>query len=101
MNAQDSLGIDYFMFLMFRVQLHASFLTSQNGEKPMQEDYCNTVAEQSRRSHIAAVLSEQWMQKQNGICDGARLSSVSQNSSCRSAEKARKLAMGYAALMIE
>lgn len=58
-------------------------------------------AGQSRRAHIAAVLSEQWTQKQNGKCDVARLSSISQNSSRRTVEKARKLAMGYAALLIE
>ncbi len=56
---------------------------------------------QARRTHIAAVLSEQLMQKQMGICDVERLSRVSQNTSHASVLKAQKLAVGYAALLIE
>jgi hypothetical protein len=55
-------------------------------------------AHQSRRAQIAAVLSEQIMQKQRGISDIEELSIVSEIRSCASKEKARKLAMGYAAL---
>lgn len=56
---------------------------------------------QARRAHIAAVLSEQLMQKQMGICDVERLSRVSQNTSHASVLDAQKLAVGYAALLIE
>jgi len=56
---------------------------------------------QARLAHIAAVLSEHLMQKQIGICDVERLSRVSQNTSHASVVKARKLAVGYAALLIE
>lgn len=57
-------------------------------------------AEQARRAHIAAVLSEQWMQKQNGICDTGRLSRISQIRSQATVEKAWKLAAGCAALQM-
>ena len=58
-------------------------------------------AHQSRRAQIAAVLSEQIMQKHRGICDIERLSSVSKIGSAASMEKARKFALGYAALVEE
>ena len=58
-------------------------------------------AEQSRRANVAAVLSEQRRQKHEGICDIERLSSVSMSGSEWSSTKARKLAAGYAAVMID
>lgn len=57
-------------------------------------------AHQARRAHIAAVLSEQRIQQESGICDIARLSSVSTNRSFQTVERARKLAVGYASLVI-
>ena len=58
-------------------------------------------AHQARRAHIAAVLSEQTIQRESGICDVERLSSVSKKGSHQSVERARKLAAGYAALVME
>ena len=58
-------------------------------------------AEQSRRANVAAVLSEQRRQKHEGICDIERLSSVSMSGSEWSSTKARKLAAGYAAIIMD
>ena len=58
-------------------------------------------AEQARRVHIAAVLSEQYLQKQNGTCDIERLSDISLKKSERSADRARMLAMGFAAVQMD
>ena len=58
-------------------------------------------AQQAKRAHIAAVLSEQRIQNQNGTVDIARLSMVSQIRSRANVENARDLAAGYAALLME
>jgi hypothetical protein len=58
-------------------------------------------AAEDRRAHIDAVLAEQSRQKQNGTCDIERLSIISQKGSRLSNERARKLAMGYAALSMD
>ena len=49
----------------------------------------------ARRSHVRAVLQEQELQKQRGICDVEKLSSVSSQKSFRSQERARILAIAY------
>ncbi|KAL3772871.1 hypothetical protein ACHAWU_000528 [Discostella pseudostelligera] len=58
-------------------------------------------AAEARRAHVAAVLLEQRTQKENGICDIAKLSSVSGKGSHGTRVRARKMAMEYAALLIE
>ncbi len=58
-------------------------------------------ADQARRSHIAAVLSEQCRQKQEGVCDLERLSRVSKRGSELSTVRASKLAAGYAAILMD
>lgn len=57
--------------------------------------------ELARRVHIAAVLSEQHCQKQNGTCDMERLSGISLRQSEWSAKRARMLAMGFAAVQMD
>jgi len=56
---------------------------------------------QARRAHIAAVLTEQLMQRREGICDTERISRVSQNRSRWSVEKSLKFASAYAACVID
>ncbi len=58
-------------------------------------------AAEDRRAHIDSVLAEQSRQKENGTCDIERLSFTSKKGSRVSKERARKLAMGYAALSME
>jgi hypothetical protein len=55
-------------------------------------------AAEVRSAHIHDVLAEQSRQRQNGICDIGRLSSISQKGSLWTKERARNLAVGYAAL---
>ena len=58
-------------------------------------------AAEVRRAHIHSVLAEQSRQRQNGTCDIGRLSSISQKGSLWTKERARNLAVGYAALSID
>ena len=58
-------------------------------------------AARARRAHVAAVLLEQRRQKHFGICDPVRLAIVSELGSYWTKERARKLAIGYAALCKE
>jgi hypothetical protein len=57
--------------------------------------------EQARCAHITAVLSEQRRQKQTGVSDMERLSSVSMSGSEWATTRARKLAACDAAVLIE
>ncbi|KAL7438379.1 hypothetical protein ACHAXH_007599 [Discostella pseudostelligera] len=58
-------------------------------------------AAEVRRAHMDAILSEQQRQRQCGTCDIGRLSSISQQGSLWTKERALKLATGYAALSME
>lgn len=51
-----------------------------------------------KKSHVAAVLSAQWLQEQQGLCCPETLSFVSERSSTPSVERAQRLAMGYSKL---
>eukprot|EP01083_Nonionella_stella_P041668 112884_1 len=55
----------------------------------------------TRNAHVAAVLSEQSHQEQQGVCNLQKLSSVSKAISRFSTERARKLAVGYSKLLNE
>ena len=50
---------------------------------------------EKKRAHIDAVLSEQMLQEDNGICDIEKLSSVSKNGSRWHRSRAQKLASAY------
>ena len=95
-------------------QLKKEINALSHGEIMTQEQLCKCVgiemfltkeasryAEQAKRTHIDAVLLEQRRQKQIGICDRTRLSTISQKGSGWTNERARKLAAGYAALSME
>jgi hypothetical protein len=56
---------------------------------------------QARRALIAAVLTEQLMQRREGICDIERISRVSQNRSRWTVEKSQKFASAYAACVMD
>ena len=58
-------------------------------------------AAEVRRAHIDAILSEQRLQKLQGVCDIDRISSISEEGSHLTTERARKLATGYAALSMK
>ena len=58
-------------------------------------------SEQARRAHIAAVLSEQHRQLQEGVHDIERLSEVSKLGSDRTRTRARALAKGYASVRLD
>ena len=58
-------------------------------------------AAEVRRAHIDAILSEQRLQKLQGVCDIDRISSISEERSHWTVERARKLATGYAALSMK
>ena len=51
--------------------------------------------EDMRRKHIKAVLEEQRMQRQRGVCDIEKLSFMAQRTSHWARERAGKLAVGY------
>lgn len=53
---------------------------------------------EKKRMHIDAVLSEQRLQEENGVCDIETLSSVSKNGSQWHRNRARKLASAYSEL---
>lgn len=82
------------------IMTHEQLLECLGIEMFVRNDAARSVR-QARRAHIAAVLSEQVIQKQIDIFDSERLSKVSQISSRMTVEKAHKLAMGYAALLME
>lgn len=54
--------------------------------------------QETRRAHVNAVLSEQSLQRQQGVCDIEKLSSVS-NKTQWTKERARILATGYSKLL--
>lgn len=56
---------------------------------------------QARRAHIAAVLTEQCIQKKNGMCDIERLSKVSMMGSKWSSTRAGLLATRYAEVLMD
>jgi len=55
----------------------------------------------AKRAHIAAVLTEQSMQRREGICDIERISRVSQNRSRWTVEKSQKFASACAACVMD
>ena len=54
---------------------------------------------EKKRQHVDAVLSEQRLQKKQGVCDLEMLSRVSKTRSRWTKERARKLATGYCELL--
>eukprot|EP00584_Thalassiosira_punctigera_P002771 CAMPEP_0172528836 /NCGR_PEP_ID=MMETSP1067-20121228/3078_1 /TAXON_ID=265564 ORGANISM="Thalassiosira punctigera, Strain Tpunct2005C2" /NCGR_SAMPLE_ID=MMETSP1067 /ASSEMBLY_ACC=CAM_ASM_000444 /LENGTH=146 /DNA_ID=CAMNT_0013312801 /DNA_START=796 /DNA_END=1236 /DNA_ORIENTATION=- len=54
---------------------------------------------EKKRRHVDAVLSEQMLQRQRGVCDLKRLSEISRTGSEWTTERAQKLATGYSKLL--
>lgn len=54
-----------------------------------------------RREHTDAILAEQCLQAETGVCDPEKLSSISKKQSRWSRNRAHKLALGYGALLHE
>lgn len=65
------------------------------------EKYAVQARAQARRAHIAAVLTEQCIQKQNGVKDIERLSKVSKMGSKWSSTRAGLLAARYAEILMD
>lgn len=66
-------------------------------ESFMNKDLMMRVASK-RKAHVQAILSEQWSQRQRGICDTQKLSNLSRKSSDWAVNKAHKLAVAYSEL---